>query len=118
MDVDGDEKPDRISPRVYALRAKRKPRGDARRKAKETHWITFDLKTSKGRESNSFFKYDYGSEEADYWVYALVPCDVNKDGRADLVFYSGDDTSSETIILLNKGGRFIIHSRKVSNVGI
>jgi hypothetical protein len=43
-----------------------------------------------------------------------VPCDVNKDGLIDLVFYSGDDTSDETIILLNKADRFIVDSRKVS----
>jgi hypothetical protein len=114
IDVHGDGKPDRIWPRLYAVRAKRKPLDNARQKAKETHWITFDLKTSKGKVAHSFFRYEYGTEEADYWVYALVPCDINKDGRPDLVFYSRDDTSDETIILLNKGGRFIVHSRKVS----
>jgi hypothetical protein len=112
--VDGDAKPDRISPRIYTVRAKRKPLGNGRTKGKETHWIAFDLETSRGRVANSFFRYEYGTDEADYWVYALVPCDVNKDGRTDLVFYSGDDTSDETIILLNKGVRFIVHSRKVS----
>jgi len=114
LDVDGDGKPDRISPRVYTVKAKRRPPGDRRPRGKETHWITFDLKTSQGRAANSFFRYEYGTDEADYWVYALVPCDVNRDGRADLVFYSGDDTSDETIILLNRGGRFVVHSRQVT----
>lgn len=117
MDVDSDGKPDRISPRVYTVKAKNKLPGGVRRRAREIHRLSFDLKDSRGREAKSFFKYDYGTEEADYWVYALVPCDVNKDGRADLVFYSGDDTTSETIILLNRGGRFIVHSKKRSNVG-
>lgn len=117
VDVDGDGRPDRISPRVYTVRARHKARGNATRAIKETRRIAFDLKTSRGREASSFFEYDYGTEEGQYWVYALVPCDVNKDGRTDLVFYSGDDTSSETIILLNKGGRFVLHSREVSGAG-
>lgn len=117
LDVDADGKRDLISPRIYTSRRARKSPGKPRMKAKEIHWITFDLKTSKGRIVNSFFKYQYGSDEADYWVYALVPCDVNKDGRTDLVFYSGDDTSDETIILLNRGGRFIVQSRKLSESG-
>lgn len=117
VDVDGDGEPERISPRVYAVRAKRQPRDDARRAPKETHRIAFDLKTSGGGEASTFFRYDYGTDEARHWVYALVPCDVNKDGRADLVFYSGDETSAETVILLNSGGRFVVHSRTVTEAG-
>jgi hypothetical protein len=104
--MDGDGQPDNITPRTYTVKANHKP--------KETHWITFDLKTAKGRTLDMFFKYRYGTSEADYWVYALVPCDVNKDGRIDLIFYSGDDTTDETIILLNRGGRFVVHSRKTT----
>ena len=62
----------------------------------------------------SFFKYRYGIDKTDYWVWALVPCKVNKDGRRDLAFYAGDDTSDETIVILNQGSRFRVHSRKVS----
>lgn len=116
MDVDGDGKPDSIIPRIYAVKASRKVSGKAKPKAKETHWISFDLKTSRGRVLRSFFKYPYGTEEADYWVYALVPCKVNKDGRTDLVFYSGDDASEETVILMNRGNGFRVQSRKVSEL--
>jgi hypothetical protein len=105
VDADGDGQPDSIAPRTYIVKANHK--------LQETHWIAFDLKTSKGRTLSSFFKYQYGTSRADYWVYALVPCDINQDGKIDLIFYSGDDTSDETIVLLNSRGRFIVHSRKL-----
>jgi hypothetical protein len=102
IDVDGDGKLDTIIPRIYKVR--------------RTHWITFDLKTSRGRVLKSFFKYEYGTDESAYWVYALVPCNINKDGRTDLVFYSGDDTTSETVNLVKKGSGFKVHSRRVTKV--
>jgi hypothetical protein len=114
IDVDGDSKPDIITPRVYSVKGGRKAPGHGSTGARESHWISFDLKTSTGRTLKSLFSYEYGTDEADYWVYALVPCEANRDGRTDLLFYSGDDTSDERVVLLNKGGRFSVHSRKVS----
>ena len=114
FDADGDDNLDIITPRTYTVKAGGAPSAKLRRRARESHWITFDLRTGRGRVLNSFFRYEYGTDEADYWVYALVPCDVNNDGRVDLVFYSGDDTSDETVILLNTGKTFKVHSRKVS----
>ena len=116
LDVDGDGKLDTITPRTYTRKAYRKDSGRLTPKAREIHWIAFDLESSKGRTLKSFFKYDYGTDEADYWVYAFVPCSVNVDGRPDLLFYSGDDTSVETIILVNMGNEFKVHSRKQRNV--
>jgi len=116
LDADSDGTPDTITPRIYTVKPKSAVSAKSKREARESHWIIFDLKTGKGRVLNSFFRYEYGTEEADYWVYALVPCDVNKDGRIDLVFYSGDDTSDETVILLNTGKSFRVHFRKTSVV--
>jgi hypothetical protein len=116
LDIDGDGRPDTIRPRTYTLKANRK---DARKhppNAREMHWIAFDMKTSKGRVLKSFFRYDYGTDEAAYWVYAFVPCSINGDRKPDLLFYSGDDTSVETIILVNKGSTFKVQSRKVRDV--
>jgi hypothetical protein len=115
VDVDNDGRPDAITPRVYSLKINRVLRGGKRR-AKEADWIVFDLKTSKGRILNSFFRYQYGTDIADYWVYALVPC--KKDGRVDLIFYSGDDTTDETVILRYKNERFVVRSRKMSKSDI
>jgi hypothetical protein len=114
IDVDNDDKPDKVLPRVLKLKPTRERHGPKRIREKESHWIVFDLATGKGQSRKSFFRYKYGSDWADYWVYALVSCDVNNDGKLDLVFYSGDDESDETIILLNKNGRFVVHSRKIS----
>jgi hypothetical protein len=112
IDVDGDGESDTITPRAYAVKLNRKASGKSKAKPRELHWISFDLRTSKGHTINSFFKYNYGTDEADYWVYAIVPCRVNRDGRTDLFFYSGDDTSEEMIILVNRGSVFKIFSRK------
>lgn len=116
LDVDGDGKPDTITPRTYILKANRKNPDRFTPSAREVHWIAFDIKTSQGRVLKSFFKYDYGTDVADYWMYAFVPCSVNEDGRPDLLFYSGDDTSVGTVILANGSGGFQVHSRKVREV--
>lgn len=112
IDVDRDGRPDTIQPRVYVV-VTRCAKGKHLRQRDIQHWIAFDLITARGRRTPSFFKYQYGTGEADYWVYALISGgDINSDGRTDLVFYSGDDTSDETITLVNRGNRFIVHSRK------
>ena len=116
LDVDGDGRPDTIRPRTYTLKASRKGSGRLTPNAREIHWIAFDLKTSDGRVFKPFFRYDYGTDEADYWVYAFVPCSINGDRRTDLLFYSGDDTSVETMILVNKGSTFKVLSREVRDV--
>ena len=114
IDVDGDGKLDIIQPRTFqiiSLRSKSK----RIRKRDMQNWMAFDLTTSKGRRIKSFFKYNYGTAEqgGSYWVYALKAAgDVNKDGKMDLVFYSGDDTTDETIILANKENRFVVYKRK------
>lgn len=116
LDVDGDAVPDTIRPRVYRARAGRRRAAREGRKVSVVEWIAFDLTTSGGRSLKSFFRYDYGADGVGYWVYAFIPCDFNGDGRVDLKFYSGDDTSDETIILRNTGRAFKVHSRKVSQV--
>ena len=113
IDVDGDGKPDTIQPRAYAL-VTECPKGKPLKFTDIHHWIAFDLTLATGRKIPSFFKYQYGTSEATYWIYALISAgDVDRDGKTDLVFYTGDDESDETITLLNRGNRFVVHSRKV-----
>lgn len=109
VDVDLDGKVDTITPRTYTTKASRDRFG---RRIKEIHWIALDLTTSRGAKFPSFFKFDYGTNLADYWVYALIPCSVNRDQRTDLVFYTGDDESDETVTFMNRNGKFVVVSRK------
>src|SRR5258708_4131610 len=108
-DIDGDGKPDRITPRLVVTHYR-----DRKSKLHRAEWIVFDLKTSRGQVVRSFFKYRYGTDRIDYWVWALVPCKANKDGRRNLVFYSGDDVSDETIVIANQPKGFRVISRKRS----
>jgi len=113
IDVDGDGKADTIQPRAYAA-VENCGKGRHLKFTDIKHWIEFDLTLARGRKIPSIFKYNYGTSEVTYWVYALISGgDLNGDGKTDLVFYSGDDTSDETITLVNKGNRFVVHSRKV-----
>lgn len=120
LEVDGDGRPDTITPRTYTdtFTSQADWKGFRRLtpNARELHWIAFDMKTSRGPLLKSFFRYNYGTDKADYWVYALVPCSINADGRPDLLFYAGDDTSVETIILVNMGNAFKVHSRKQRDI--
>ena len=109
LDLDGDGRPDTIAPRIVVTHY----RGRSS-KLHQQEWIVFDLKTGQRRVVRSFFKYHYGTDKVDYWVWALVPCKAHRDGRTDLVFYAGDDTSDETIVLLNYKTGFRVHSRRVS----
>lgn len=116
IDVDGDGKPDTITSRTYRVKVNRMTSSKTKPKVRENYWIAFDINTSKGRVLNSFFKYNYGTNEAVYWVYALVPCKINRDGKTELLFYSGDDTTQETVILENTRNIFKVYSRKVEEL--
>src|SRR3979411_2842810 len=109
LDLEGDGKPDIITPRLVVNHYR-----DRKSKVHQAEWIVFDLKTSRGRVVRSFFKYRYGTDKVDYWIWALAPCKPDKKGRTDLVFYSGDDTSEATIVILNAGGSFRVLSRRES----
>jgi hypothetical protein len=113
LDVDGDGKPDTVTPRTYTVKTNQKIFNGTVWKPHEKHWITFDIRTANNRVLKSFFKYHYGNNVDDYYVFALLPCKINRDKKPDLLFYAGDDADSETIILVKRGTVFKIYSRKV-----
>ncbi len=115
LDVDGDGAPDTVTTRVYALKTKRSAARQTEPPPRETHWIAFDLKTAKGRVVKSFFKYQYGTDEADFYVYALIPCRVDGDRYTDFLFYAGDEQSDETVVLVSRGNKFKVFSRKIND---
>lgn len=106
LDIDGDGKMDTIQPRT-SMRKGWVTNGMAKRRRGTEHWIAFDLILASSPTRQTFFEYRYGDEWADYWVWAMIPAgDMDGNGQIDLVFYSGDDTSDETVILLRNGSTF------------
>lgn len=109
IDVDQNGRLDTVTPRTYSTKLRRKDPGEKRAQSHEDHWIVFDLEYDSGKTIKSFFRYKYGSDWADYWVYAIVPC---RGKKGFVKFYSGDDTSDEQIILRNRGNRFVAIQRR------
>ena len=117
IDVEGDGKLDTIEPQTYQV-IKRKFLNKPIRKREIQNWIAFDLTTARGNKIKKFFRYNYGTagQGGSYWVYALRAIgDVNRDGKTDLMFYSGDDTGDERVILANRGNRFVVIRIKKSD---
>lgn len=65
-------------------------------------FVNFQL--VKGGKRSSLFEHRIGNNLATYWVHYISEVrHLNRDGSVDLVFYQGDDTSDETVLLLIKG---------------
>lgn len=70
-------------------------------------FVRYTMYADRQKNGKVIFEQDYGSTIADYWVHRLeIGRDLNRDKRKDLVFYMGDDTSEETIYLLQQAQGF------------
>jgi hypothetical protein len=66
-------------------------------------FVRYTLYPDQQHNGKVIFEENYGSTRASYWIHKLeIAKDINLDGRKDLVFYMGDDTSNETTYLLQK----------------
>jgi hypothetical protein len=66
-------------------------------------FVRYTMYPDGQKNGKVIFEENYGSTRASYWVHKLaIGKDLNQDGRKNLVFYMGDDTSDETTYLLQK----------------
>jgi hypothetical protein len=79
------------------------PGRDLSDKVKTDVFVKFDLVEGKEGKKSTLFEYKIGTNLATYWIYKIREVrHINRDGFVDLVFYTGDDTSDETVLLLRK----------------
>jgi Bacterial SH3 domain len=66
-------------------------------------FVRYTMYADGQKNGKVIFEENYGSTIASYWVHRLeIGKDLDGDGRKDLVFYMGDDTSDEKTYLLQK----------------
>lgn len=64
-------------------------------------FVNFQLERQAKR--SAMFEYKIGNNLSNYWVHDIQEVRyLDRDGSLDFVFYAGDDTSSETVLLLMK----------------
>lgn len=115
MDIDGDGREDEVFVRVTS----RSPDSCGLPEGRTTaRWISFEYQPASGPGRSPIYEICFGSEESSYWVWALKPWgDVDDDGKVDLYYYHGDDTSDEEVLLLREGDTWIPRSRGISGAG-
>ncbi|NJR32235.1 MAG: SH3 domain-containing protein [Chamaesiphon sp. CSU_1_12] len=66
-------------------------------------FVRYTMYADGQKNGRVIFEENYGSTRASYWTHRLeIGKDLDSDGRKDLVFYMGDDTSDETTYLFQK----------------
>lgn len=70
-------------------------------------FVRYTMYPNGRKNGKVIFEQQYGSILSEYWGHQLeIGKDLNRDGRKDLVFSVGDDTSSEEIYLLQQSKGF------------
>jgi hypothetical protein len=103
-DIDGNNIPDRIVASYFIRPVLVLDDGQKNTcKTVPGIFVRYTLYPDLQKSGKVIFEENYGSTRASYWVHRLtLGKDLDRDGRKDLVFYMGDDTSDETTYLLQK----------------
>jgi hypothetical protein len=133
-DIDGDGKSDRVVASYYTqpVLTRKFPSIDTCQTLPGI-FVRYTLTSSKTKQSRVIFEYSYGTSFVQYWVHELkVAGDLDRDGRQDLIFHAGDDTSDESVVLFQQpagfkavylgiygtpGFKFAVNNDLVSTVG-
>ncbi len=68
-------------------------------------FVQFHIEPGDGGKRSLLFEQNIGTNLATYWVSEIREVrHINNDGISDLVYYAGDDTSDETVLLLRREG--------------
>ena len=102
-DIDNNGKPDRIVS-SYFIRSVLVPKYNS--KTCQTllgKFVRYTLYADGEKTGKVILEQSYGTSLVSYWVHRLtLDKDIDGDGRKELFFYTGDDTSEEKIYLFLK----------------
>lgn len=107
-DLDGNGKAERIIQIKFQKPTKLLSRKDrSKYEIRNGHYIRYVLYRNGQEKGMTIFEYLIGDDEYVTWKYEIEKAvDLNNDGWKDLIFYAGDDTTSETVFLIQKPDYF------------
>jgi hypothetical protein len=102
-DIDNNGKPDRIIA-SYFIRPVLVPKyGSNACQTLSGKFVRYTLYSDGQKSGKVILEQSYGTSLASYWIHKLtLDKDLDGDGRKELLFYMGDDTSQESIYLFVK----------------
>jgi hypothetical protein len=104
QDIDNNGKPDLIIA-SYFIRPIFVPKYDSSNSCHPIpgKFVRYTLYKDSVKTGEVILEQVYGTNLSSYWVHKLeVSGDIDRDGRKELMFYMGDDTSQESIYLFLK----------------
>lgn len=114
LDVDGDGRLDRLTPRLLELRRAFIPGATPYPEGGVERYVAFALDTAAGRSLGTVVQFRFGTENGGYASYLLDAIgDADGDRRGDLAFVVGGALPAEAIVLLDRGDRFEARSSGV-----
>ncbi len=101
-DIDNNGKSDRIVA-SYFMRSVLVPKyGSNTCQTLSGKFVRYTLYADGAKTGKVILEQSYGNSLASYWVHRLIlDKDLDGDGRKELLFYMGDDTSQESMYLLS-----------------